>query len=278
MADLQPRDESPLRYSEPASSAPWGRWLVVLVLLGIAGGAGYFLWRQLEKPALTLPPDQAARTAPKAEARAEPEPEIKYPVETPQDAPLPTLQESDSLMREMVSGLIGSRAFGSLVQPQELARRFVATVDNLPRRTVPTRIMAHKPVPGSFSPGAPNEARYAPYVRALESLDARAVVERYRKAYPLFQQAYADLGFPNRYFNDRLVEAIDDMLAAPELAGPPELVQPKVFYQYSDPALENRSAGQKIMMRLGAANAAKVRAKLGEIRAELVRQSPRQGQ
>jgi hypothetical protein len=104
-------------------------------------------------------------------------------------------------------------------------------------------------------------------------MTSRALVSRYVEMYPLFQQAYAELGYPNRNFNDRLVEAIDDLLAAPELSAPAELEQPKVLYQFADPELEQRSAGQKVMMRMGADNARRVKAKLREIRRELV--SPR---
>jgi len=68
------------------------------------------------------------------------------------------------------------------------------------------------------------------------------------------------------------VEAIDNLLAAPELAAPPELVQPKVLYEFADEDLQKRSAGQKIMMRMGADNARRVKAKLREIRRELVAQ------
>jgi hypothetical protein len=107
-------------------------------------------------------------------------------------------------------------------------------------------------------------------VRVFDSLDSRALVQRYIESYPLFQRAYAELGFPQRNFNDRLVEAIDDLLAAPEIAGPPELAQPKVLYEFADPDLEGRSAGQKIMMRMGSGNAARVKSKLREIRRELV--------
>jgi hypothetical protein len=46
-----------------------------------------------------------------------------------------------------------------------------------------------------------------------------------------------------------------------------------VLYQFADPELERRSAGQKVMMRMGADNARRVKAKLREIRRELV--SPR---
>jgi hypothetical protein len=47
---------------------------------------------------------------------------------------------------------------------------------------------------------------------------------------------------------------------------PLTLVQPKVFYRYADPGLEARSAGQKLLMRLGADDEAKVKAKLRQIR------------
>jgi len=74
------------------------------------------------------------------------------------------------------------------------------------------------------------------------------------------------LGYPKAYFNDRLVEAIDDLLAAPELAPGARLVQPKVLFEFADPVLQSRSAGQKIMMRIGTVNADPIKAKLGEIR------------
>ncbi|HET9888075.1 MAG TPA: DUF3014 domain-containing protein, partial [bacterium] len=172
----------------------------------------------------------------------------------------------------ILAQLLGAEAFKSFIEPQNLIHRIVGTVDNLPRKVVPVRISAVKPVRGKFVPEIGNRERYALHVKVLESLDARALVGAYVKLYPLFQSAYVKMGLPDAYFNDRLVEAIDDMLAAPELATQPELVQPKVFWRYADAELEKRSAGQKIMMRLGGENAAKVKAKLREIRQELVTQ------
>ena len=107
-------------------------------------------------------------------------------------------------------------------------------------------------------------------MRVLASVDARALVSTYVRAYPLFQKAYRELGYPKGNFNDRLVEAIDDMLAAPEIAAPVALIRPKVLYEFADPDLETRSAGQKVLIRMGAANAAQVKAKLREIRKELL--------
>ena len=73
-------------------------------------------------------------------------------------------------------------------------------------------------------------------------------------------------GYPSRYFNDRVFEVIDHLLAAPDLSGPIALTQPKVLYEFADPALQDLSAGQKILVRIGPDNEAKVKAKLREIR------------
>jgi hypothetical protein len=45
-------------------------------------------------------------------------------------------------------------------------------------------------------------------------------------------------------------------------------------WEYADPELESLSAGHKIMLRIGPGHAAAVKAKLSEIRAMLVAESP----
>jgi hypothetical protein len=93
----------------------------------------------------------------------------------------------------------------------------------------------------------------------------------YRQFYPLFQRAYEDLGYPKAYFNDRLIAVIDHLLAAPRTPALVKLTQPKVLYEFADPELQSRSSGQKILLRMGNENAARVKAKLRELRAELAR-------
>jgi hypothetical protein len=53
------------------------------------------------------------------------------------------------------------------------------------------------------------------------------------------------------------------------MTGPVELFRPGVMYEYADPDLEVRSAGQKILIRMGSENAARLKAKLREIRRQL---------
>jgi hypothetical protein len=133
-------------------------------------------------------------------------------------------------------------------------------------------------VPGKFATqgegeeaiDAANYSRYEPYVRVFESISSRALVFSYVRAYPLFQRAYEQLGYPGKYFNDRLIDALDDMLAAPEIEGPVRVLRAKVLYTFEDPALEARSAGQKVLLRMGPDNARKVKAKLRELRQALI--------
>ncbi|MBI2754222.1 MAG: DUF3014 domain-containing protein [Betaproteobacteria bacterium] len=270
-------DERP--YLRPERSA--FPWIVAGLAIALIAGVGYYHYSS--PPARDVQPAPAAKTEPAPAPQAGAQPAIRNPL--PEAAKsLPTLENSDSMMRESLAELLGRKAFDDIVVPSGLIRRIVATVDNLPRRTAPRRMMPLHPVPGRFiTSGAreqssldpANSRRYAPHVRMMEAVPAGALVLAYVQAYPLFQRAYEELGYGGKYFNDRLLEAIDDLLAAPEVDTPIKLLQPKVLYEFADPDLETRSAGQKIMIRMGAENALKVKAKLREIRQELAAASAR---
>lgn len=265
-------DERPYLRPEP-SAFPW---IAAALAIALIAGIGYYYYDS--QPARDVQPAPAAKTGPAPAPQADAQPAIRNPLPEQEAKSLPTLENSDSMIRESLAELLGRKAFDDFVAPDRLIRRIVATVDNLPRRTAPRRMMPLQPVPGRFITAGAGEAstldpansrRYAPYVRVMEAVPARALVSAYVQAYPLFQRAYEELGYGGKYFNDRLLEAIDDLLAAPEVGAPVRLVQPKVLYEFADPDLETRSAGQKIMIRMGAENALKVKAKLREIRQEL---------
>jgi hypothetical protein len=107
-------------------------------------------------------------------------------------------------------------------------------------------------------------------VALLERTDPGIAVAGYRRLYPQLQKAYEDLGYPNGYLNDRVVEVIDHLLETPEPAGPLLLEQPKVLYRFADADLESRSAGQKLLLRMGVDHARVVKEKLRAIRALIV--------
>lgn len=255
-------------------------WLIVIVVAGVVLSVIYYA-TQKKPPRYVPPPAEAPAPAPQPSA----EPEIRHPIEqAPPQQPLPALKESDPAVKESLGGLWDNKTLEQVFNLNEFIRRVVATIDNLPRPKVALRLMPVKPVPGSFrttgkgdnlAVGPDNAARYAPYMKLAEGVDSAKLVGVYVRFYPLFQQAYEDLGYPKAYFNDRLIEVIDHLLATPEVPAEAKLVQPKVFYQFADPELESRSAGQKILLRIGNENAARIKAKLREIRTELTRRGPK---
>ncbi len=264
MHDESLRDETPdIRPFHTSLSFP-----LMALAVAIAGAAFYAYYvlyssltplPRLEAPILAAPPASAPQKEPV---------EVSTAPDVAPAASLPSLDNSDALVREKLVDLMGRVPFSELVLPVALVRRIVATVDNLPRETAPRRVIPLAAVPGSYAPG--NFERYSPYVRVVEAIDEKALVADYARAYPLFQQAYVELGYPGRQFNDRLIQAIDDLLATPELGAPVELVRPRVVYEFASPDLETRSAGQKILLRMGAENAARVKAKLLLIRREIL--------
>ncbi len=269
-------------------------WIVPIVVI-IGAALGYYFWRQQTpppKPAprVEAPIKPATPEPPKEEAKTEPE--IEHPIESTQaadpeqnrDKPRPiTLNDSDDAVIGSLGPIVDPKRLRQYAVVQEFVRHIVATVDNLPREKVSSRINVVRRTPPPFKVlgnednrtlDPANYARYQSAVQFFESLDARQLAAVYVRFYPLFQEAYRDLGYPTGYFNDRLVAVIDHMLAAPNVQGPIKLVQPKVFFLFADPELEAKSAGHKIMIRIGEANASKVKAKLREFRAAVTARKP----
>ncbi len=283
------RDENP--YLTPSRTrSNRSIWWAALVIAVLAVAIGvyyyYFVSAHMAPPAPVAPPAPTSESGQPAAPPASPAPAIEHPVEAPKAPPgeivppLPALADSDPAARDALIGLLGAKSFADFFYPERIILRIVATVDNLPRKSAPARVMPVKPVAGVFATvgtgddaviSPRNAARYTPYVRMVQAVDVRKLVALYSRFYPLFQRAYRELGYPNKYFNDRLIEAIDDLLAAPELDGPVKLAQPKVLYEFADPDLEGRSAGQKIMLRMGRDNELKVKTKLRALRRALVR-------
>jgi len=270
-------------------------FLIIVFILLIAGvGAYYYL--QLEEAK-----DQASQSV-KTEPLQLPQdttPDIQHPItespviiesnadnfadETPvvteTEEPLPPLEESDNRIKEILIEVFGDNLVSQFFTQTGIIHRFVATIDTLPRKKLAHKFRIIPPTPGNFlvqkdssdkiTVDPENFTRYSTYMQLYNMVETEQFVKWYTHFYPLIQEAYDALGYKDRYFNDRFIFVLDHLLETPEVIGTIQLVQPKVFYEYADPALERLSAGQKILLRIGPANAAIVKAKLAEIRTEL---------
>ena len=258
-------------------------WIfLILVLIG----AGIFLLTGRQEGEGESP--TAGQTAPAESPSATPaDPRPTEPLAEPTPAPsmripLPALDESDSEALESASEVFGAEAVASYLVPDDVIRKVVVTIDNLPREKVSMRVRAVRAVPGRFQVdgagdevtlGIANFARYRPVVSIINAADPTEIVGHFLRFYPIAQEAYEELGYPGMSFRDRVIEVIDDLLAAPEVDPGVRLTRPKVLYEFADPELERRSAGQKMLIRMGGDNAAVVKDKLRQIRTELVRRT-----
>lgn len=286
--------EDPREFRPVRESSVWTAVILVVVLLG--AGALWWRWSQTQAPgepvAVSTPPAGPA-AAPPDVPPPPPQPEQaapQNPVETPPDPSLPQLSDSDAKVTSALNDLLGRKNVTTFLNVDGFVRRFVATVDNLPREHAPSRVWPAQPVGSRFATTGSGESttialdnaqRYTPLVLFAEQVDPAAAAGVYFKLYPLFQQAFEELGYPGKYFNDRLVAVIDHLLAAPEPEGPVRvkmvevksdtpMTKPWVHYEYADPQLEAMSAGQKMMVRAGLVNERRLKAKLKAFRAQLV--------
>ena len=247
--------------------------IATLVLLGAATIAAYEFWQSGHHNTETI---QANNTPPPFPAPAP----IAPPAATaaPAQPPLPPLAQSDSFVFDALAGVVANRTLLKIFHAEQIVHNIVVTIDNLPQQRVPVNVMPFSPPSGRFlaagsadhlTISSRNANRYAAYVSIAEAVDAKKLVELYVRLYPLFQQSYKELGYPNDNFNDQLNDTLDDLLDTHDITGPIKLVQPRYFYLYADPDLEARSIGQKIMLRLGSKNLAIIKNKLSEIKQEL---------
>lgn len=280
-------------------------WLIVAILVVLTAGAYFYFsgTRQAESPVVvstTIPDPQ-----PQPEPEIEPAPDVtplqpdtdqtsQVDLEAPpapevEEIPLPMLADSDPVVLENLGEMVGEPAVIRYVVSDNVISRIVATVDTLGSRQIPGVVQvvngpathfAASPLEQpeevirneegdeipQFIINPANYERYTPYVELFETVDASDWVQAYRSYYPLFLEAYRQMGYSEGSFNDRLIVIIDELLATPVVSDPVELMKPEAYYLFTDERLEALTAGQKIMLRMGNENAERVKGKLREIR------------
>lgn len=250
----------------------------LLLIVLFAAAAWYSFTREPdvahELPTAHLPPAIPVKTQP---PEIQPEDKLAYDEAEPETLPdpLPLLNASDPEITQALTGIAGAGPLAEYLVKSEVISRFVATVDSLTSRQVPAQINPVKPVGDKLIVSAEGEnvvlsaenyARYDGYVSLMQTVDTESLQTLYQSYYPLFQQAWEENGGEGS-FNERLLEVIDHLLETPDVPGPVYLTKPEAVYLFEEPELEAMTAGQKILVRMGSANASVIKEKLTEIKA-----------
>jgi len=255
-------------------------YIPILLAIAVAAGMTYY-WMKLNQSETPVEPDsppavvEPVATEPRSPLH--PYPRVEPPVGPGGELiSLPPLDQSDEYLKLELAEVLGSRTVAEMLAESNLIAKIVATADNLPRDHVAGRI---RPVSGlvgafdveirgnnEFAISADSYRRYDVLVDMITTADLNELTDVYGRFYPLFQKAYEDLGYPNAYFNDRLVAVIDHLLETPDVPDPVRLVRPHVLYEYADMDLESLSSGQKLLIRMGSKNATRIKKTLIECR------------
>ncbi|MGI2205506.1 DUF3014 domain-containing protein [Shewanella oncorhynchi] len=192
--------------------------------------------------------------------------------------PVPVLAESDAFVQQKALAMINNNVLSSSLVQQDLVRQFVVFVDNLAQGELTRKVSPLKGPEKLFSVSEITNKvylnpegfhRYDAYVDSIAKMDEQSLITTYKQLTPLLEEAFTELGYSNAKFNDRMLQAIKMLLAAPIIEDPIELNSISVNYQFVDPNLEALPSVQKLLIRMGPENTRKLKVALRKIENQL---------
>lgn len=240
----------------------------VFILLATALLLYFFVFRGKEEviPEEVVEPEETAEVLPAEE--------VEQPEEAVEILDI-KLADSDEILREMAAELSSRPEIMQWLLTQDLIRRFTAAVDNIANGQTPRRHI------GFFKPREAFKAlengdtaildpagyeRYNQVAEVFASLDAPGFIKLYKQMKNAVQEAYQDLGYPNKDFTPTFLRAIDELLSVPVIEKDIVLEEKLMSYSLADPVLEGLSDAQKHLLRMGPVNIRKIQSKLEELK------------
>jgi hypothetical protein len=240
--------------------------VVLLAMVGVlvlALGGGYlYLRRAPSGPSLPAAVRKASVTLPAQQA------------EPGEQIPLPPLDETDALVRQLVGRLSSHPAVAAWLTTDGLILNFVVVTARIANGETPVaELKAVGPLARFRTRSFRNILYIDPssyrrsdrYVEAISALDARGSARLYATLKPRVRDAYRRLGRLDDEFDPVVERAIVELLNVPVVEGDVALEPHGIGYAFADPRLERMSAAQKQFLRMGPQNVRTVQGKLREI-------------
>ena len=254
-----------------------------LIVFGVAI-FGFILMQQNHKPEpdkLIAPPivistpTPTPSPTPEAVVFVEPEP---TPTPEPTVRDVATLNTSDEVLKVDLNTYFPQSRLLALLTPDEILRKAVRATHGLSEGYIVKEFRPVQSPKGVLSAQDLNETgeageryyqllgsnakRYAPFFEVLNKISPEQAAQLYRYYYPLLQDAYDELGIPDKRFIDVTRNAIKHFLKGmPEAYwGETKLVRTSVMYQFANPAIEAENGVTKLRLRIGRENDAQLRA------------------
>ncbi|HSQ34699.1 MAG TPA: DUF3014 domain-containing protein [Candidatus Binatia bacterium] len=187
-------------------------------------------------------------------------------------SPLPLdLNQSDAAVRELIASAQVPEVMRQWSRQKDLLRSVVAAVDNVAQGQSPATQLAFLAPREKFLASEKNGAihleprsfkRYDRLIDVFSAIPDDVLVFWYKKLAPSLETAFRELGYPGVTFLQRLKQACEQLEQVPVLEHEIALEKKVLSYAFADSDLENMTAAQKHLLRLGPRNVSRVQKKL----------------
>lgn len=249
--------------------------VAAIVFLVFAGGITGSIERGPEVRVAPIRPAETPR-APDAAV-------VSAPPERPTGSPDVVVAAHDEKSATAGSEAITSLVAGISAHPQwaawlvtdDLLYRFVAAVEAVADGYSPADELGFMTAGGPFLVrededrlviAAGTFRRYNLAVEVLSSIEVDDAVAIFRELEGEIEEVRGDVAWHRGDFEDRLMQAIDHLLAVEIPAGPVEVERRTVSYAFADERYELLSGAQRQLLRMGRANAELVQNRLRDLR------------
>jgi hypothetical protein len=193
--------------------------------------------------------------------------------------PLPPLNNSDSFVISRLASMELGASLLRMLAPDDLVRKFVVFTHNVaqgdlpqleyPVRRIESEFVVREIDNNLYEMDPATYRRFDALIATLITLDPEQGMGVYRGLRPLFQEAYAEIGYQDESFDETVLRAIDQVMNARIETGPFQLIKPSVMYLYAESRIEEMTPVEKQLLRLGPENTARLRERLPAYRERL---------
>jgi len=246
---LKNADEPP----EPSSSRRQaGLWIIAGLLVVAAIVASYVVFRGGSTPERT--------TTTEAPSPVKAQQPILPLGGDAMSITVPPLDETDALVRELVRALSSHPHVAAWLATEGRIRNFTAGVANIAEGKTPAALLR------TLRPSSPFRVversgelhldsrtyeRYAGLADAVASIDPAGGARLYATLKPRIEEAHRELGYLDTPFDRMLERAIVLLLKTPVEEGPVRVEPRGIVYGFADEELEDLTAAQKQLLRMG---------------------------
>jgi DUF3014 family protein len=258
------RTEEPPETSSPRRQT--GLWIIAALLVVAALVATYVVLDRRSTP------ERATTAEPPSPVKAQ------QPVRPlggdPMSIAVPPLDETDTLVRTLVRQLSSHPQVAAWLATDGRIRNFTAVVANIADGKTPAALMRELRPPSPFRIVKQGDDlyldprtydRYAGLAGAVASIDPAGGARLYATLKPRIEEAHRDLGHLDVPFDRTLERAIVLLLTTPVEEGPLRVEPRGIVYGYADEDLEDLTAAQKQLLRMGPRHAREVQRSLRSI-------------